>query len=108
MIKIQKDLKELIIICTKNIKGLTKKENIEKLLPIQTDNLLIQKEERKISIYKNKERLGSVWVECGCYSNLDILKIITKEYEIEVKNNSILELMKYKYKIDNMLIKENI
>lgn len=105
MIEIQKSLKELIIICAKNIKGLTKKEDIEKVLPIETENLIIRKEDKKISIYKNEEILGNVWEQFGCYSNLDILKIITKEYGIEVKSNDILELMKYKYIIDNMLIK---
>ena len=105
MIEIEDKIKELILICTKNIKGLTKVEDINKLLPIEADGFLIIKEERKIVFYKDGKLLGSVWQEVGCYSNLDILKIITKEYGIEVKNNNILELIKYKYKIDNLLLK---
>ena len=106
IMKVDKNVKQLIKICSKNIKGLTKKEEIDCLLPIETGDFTIKKEERALVIYKDKKFLGDVWVEVGCYSNLDILKIITKEYGIEPKNNSITELMKYKYLIDNILLEE--
>jgi len=105
MKKISEEIRNLIIICSKNIKGLTKKEDINKLLPIKTDILNIEQGERKIIISNNEKILGNVWEEVGCYSNLEILKIINKEYGIEPKKERILELMKYKYKIDNMIIK---
>lgn len=105
MIKISQELKNLITICSSNIKGLTKKEDIDKLLPIKTETLHIEKAERKIIISKEGKIIGAVWENVGCYSNLELLKIITKEYNIEPKSEKIIELMKYKYIIDNILVK---
>ena len=99
------EIKNVIEICCKNIKGLTKIEDIDNLLPIKTNVLNIEKIGKKIVISNQNEILGNVWQEVGCYSNLNLLKAITKEYNIEPKNERILELMKYKYKIDNMLLK---
>lgn len=104
MIEIQPKLKNLIKICSSNMKGLTKIEDIDKLLPIKTEKLYIEKQERKIVIRNQEKIIGTVWESVGCYSNLEILKIITKEYNIEPKNERIISLMKYKYIIDNILM----
>lgn len=105
MKKISPELRELIIVCSSNIKGWTKKEKIEKFLPIKSENLEITKNDRNITITQNGNVLGNVWENTGCYSNLELLKIITKEFNIEPKSEKILELMKYKYLIDNVLIR---
>lgn len=105
MKRISPELRKLIIVCSSNIKGWTKKEEIEKLLPIKSETLEIAKNDRNITIIKNGNVLGNVWENIGCYSNLEILKIITKEFNIEPKSERILELMKYKYLIDNVLVK---
>ena len=104
MNKIQGDLRKIITICLKNIKGLTKCEEIDNIIPIYTNKINIEKKDRKIVFSKENKILGTVWREVGCYSNLEILTLITKEYGIEPKNDRSLELMKYKYKIDNILM----
>lgn len=104
MKKIPVELKELILICEKNIKGLTKKEDIQELLPIRVDGFNIEVIDRKICISRYNKILGNIWEESGCYPNLALLKIITKEYNIEPDGEKIIQLMKYKYIIDNCLI----
>lgn len=106
MISVSSNLFDLIKSCSSNIKGLTKAEEIEKLLPIETDSIKIQKVDKKIIISNQNEILGSVWIEVGCYSNLKLLTLITKIYGLEPSSEKIFELMKYKYKIDNMFKKE--
>ena len=106
MISVPCNLFDLIKLCSSNIKGLTKAEDIEKLLPIETDSIKIQKVDKKIIVSNQNNILGSVWIEIGCYSNLKLLTLITKIYDLEPISENIFELMKYKYKIDNMFIKE--
>ena len=108
MINVPIKLFELIKICSSNLKGLTKAESIDKLLPIETEKIKIQKIERKIVILNKNKILGNVWTEFGCYSNLKILKLITKEYGLEPRSERILELMRYKYIIDNMFIEGEV
>ena len=102
MISVQKDLFEVISICKNNMKGLTKVEDIDKLLPIKSEKVCIMKDDRRIVVYNNERVIGTVWKEYGCYSNLELLKLITSEFGVEPKGERILELMKYKYLIDNL------
>ena len=101
---VQDSLKRIMIICLKNILGLTKCEEIDEILPIKTDKMRIDKEENRLVFLKEGKTIGTVWKQFGCYSNLEILTLITEEYGIEPKNNRSFELMKYKYKIDKILM----
>lgn len=93
------NLKKLIILCTYNLKGITTKEQIEVLLPIQEKDLKIFKEDNKIIFQKEYKKIGEVWIEANTYSNLEILKYITPEYNIKYKSDNITDLIKYRNKI---------
>lgn len=98
------NLRELILLCSENLKGLSRKSDIEKLLPIKDDNFFIDTQDSKLIIKYNNELLGNIWLDTNCYSNLEILKLITQVYNISFKNEEILELVKYKNKITMMLL----
>lgn len=98
------NLRELIVLCLENLKGLSRKSDIEKLLPINDDNFFIDTQDRKLIIKYNDELQGNIWLDSNCYSNLEILKLITQIYDISFKNEEILELVKYKNKITMMLL----
>ena len=97
-------LRELILLCLENIKGLSRKSDIEKLLPINDDNFFIDIQDNKLIIKYNNELQGNIWLDTDCYSNLEILKLIVQIYNINLKNEEILELIKYKNKITMMLL----
>lgn len=97
-------LRELILLCSENIKGLSRKFDIEKLLPINNDNFFIDIQDNKLIIKYNNELQGTIWLDTSCYSNLEILKLITQVYNINFKNEEILELVKYKNKITMILL----
>lgn len=97
-------LRKLIIMCTYNIKGLTKKEEIEKLLPIKVNDVLIRIKDNTVVFERGNEEIGDVWLDTNCYSNLDILKNITPLFGIEYTGEEILELMKYRNKIILILL----
>lgn len=98
------NLKELLILCTYNLKGISNKEKIQKYLPIKENGLSIFVEDNKIVIQDQEKKIGEVWLEANTYSNLDILKLITPKYNIECKSNNILELMKYRNNIIAILL----
>lgn len=98
------NLKKLILICLENIKGMTRAEEIESLLPIDIDNIRVEKNNNAIEIFLNNQLDKTIWKEKDCYMNLEILKSLTKEYEISCKSDDILELMKYKNKVTLMLL----
>ena len=104
MIKPTGNLRELILLCLENIKGLSRRTDIERLLPINDDNFFIDIQDIKVIIEYNNTLLGHIWPDTNCYSNLEILKLITNVYEIDFKNEEILELVKYKNKITLMLL----
>lgn len=106
MNRVSNELKKIIEICCLNIKGLTKKEDIIKVLPIIDERISIEENDKKLVFYNKEKILGNVYEQVGCYSNLDILKIITKEYNIQPNNDKIIELLKYKFLIDNIIMKE--
>ena len=97
---ISKKLRDLIILCTYNIKGMTEKEKIKLILPIRDEDISIYMEEEKIVIKKNEDIIGEVWNDEEYYSNLEILKKITPLYGITCKGNGIIDIMKYR----NMII----
>ncbi len=90
--------------CTYNLKGITRKEKIEKYLPIEENGLLIYIENNRIIVQNGENHRGEIWSEANTYSNLDILKFITPIYNVICKNNSILELMKYRNNIIAVLL----
>ena len=96
---INERLRELLIICTYNIKGLTKRKIIEKYLPLKIKNLDIYQKDNRIIFERDKEEISDIWLDCNNYSNLEILKNITPIYGIECKGDNILDLMKYRSKI---------
>ncbi len=98
------NLRELIILCNDNIKGLSRKEDIKKYLPINIDGFSIEEENNKLVFKQNNEVIKNVWIDTNCYSNLEILKVIAKIYNIEYKSEEILELIKFKNKITLMLL----
>ena len=99
-----KKLKNLIVLCTYNIKGLTKDIEIEKCLPIKNDEIDIY-EDINILVFKSKGKIiGELLKDNKMYSNLQILNLITPIYGVECKKTGILELMKYRNNIIMTLI----
>ncbi len=98
------DLRKIFLICLDNIKGMTKSEEIEKLLPIKTDTVCIEKNNNSIEIFLNNKLDTIVWKDKECYMNLEILKSLTKDYNISCEGEGILDLIKYKNKIALMLL----
>lgn len=98
------NLRNLLVTCTYNIKGLTPKKIIEEYLPIKVKNLDIYIQNDTIFIEKDNEKVAEIWTDTNCYSNLEILKNITPIFGIKCKDNSILELMKYRNKIILILL----
>lgn len=97
-------LRKLILLCSENLKGLSRKSDIEKLLPINDNQFFIDTQDSRLIIKYNNELLGNILLDTNCYSNLEILKLITQVYNISFKNEEILELIKYKNKITMMLL----
>ena len=98
------NLRELIILCNDNIKGLSRREDIKKYLPIDVEDFSIEEENNKLVFKQDNEVIKNVWIDTNCYSNLEILKVIAKIYNIEFKSEEILELIKFKNKITLMLL----
>lgn len=98
----EKKLKELIMLCVHNIKGLIPKETIKYYLPIEIEEIKIYETGTKIVFEKEKER-EDILAEGNYYSNIEILRNITPIYNIEYKGDDILNLMKYRNKIILML-----
>ena len=98
------NLRKLFLICLDNIKGMTKSEEIESLLPINTDNIRVEKNNNSIGIFLNNKLDKIVWKDTDCYMNLEILKSLTKDYNISCESEEILDLMKYKNKVTLMLL----
>lgn len=105
MKKIKGKIRRLILKCNKDIEGYIDKEELIELLPIQEENLKIFEENNAIHIMINGQLRKRIYSLYGCYSNLDILKsIIPDLYGINLKSEQLLELMKFKYKIDNIVL----
>lgn len=98
------NLRKLILVCLENIKGMSKAEEIESLLPIYSDNIKIEKDNNSIKIFLNNNLDKIIWKEIDCYMNLEILKSITKVYQISCISEEILDLIKYKNKVTLMLL----
>lgn len=101
--KQENKIKQLIILCSHNIKGLISKEIVEQYLPIQIQNLKIYKEGNKIIFEKENTKLADILADGNYYSNIEILKNITPIYNIEYKGDDIFNLIKYRNKIILML-----
>lgn len=101
--KQEKQIKQLIILCSHNIKGLISKEIVEQYLPIQIQDLKIYEEENKIIFEKENTKLTDILADGNYYSNIEILKNITPIYNIEYKGDDIFNLIKYRNKIILML-----
>lgn len=98
------NLRNLIILCTYNIKGLTKDVEIKKFLPIKNDKLEIY-EDSNMLIFKSQGKIvGELLKDNNMYSNMHILNFITPIYGVECKNFKILNLMKYRNNIIMTLI----
>ena len=98
------NLRNLIILCTYNIKGLTKDVEIKKFLPIKNDKLEIY-EDSNMLIFKSQGKIvGELLKDNNMYSNMHILNFITPIYGVECKNFKILDLMKYRNNIIMTLI----
>lgn len=98
------NLRKLILLCLENIKGMTKSEEIENLLPINSDHFQIEKGNNNIEIYLNNKLEKIIWKDTECYMNIEILKAITKDYGITLESEDIVSLMKYKNKVTLMLL----
>ncbi len=98
------NFRKLLITCTYNIKGLTPKNIIQDFLPIKIQDLLVYIKDDVIIFEKENKKIGEIWTDTNCYSNLEILRNITPIYGIKCKDDSILELMKYRNKIILMLL----
>lgn len=98
------NLRNLIILCTYNIKGLTTDVEIKKFLPIKNDKLEIY-EDSNMLIFKSQGKIvGELLKDNNMYSNMHILNFITPIYGVECKNFKILDLMKYRNNIIMTLI----
>lgn len=96
-------IKQIIILCSHNIKGLISKEIVEQYLPIQIQDLKIYEEGNKIIFEKEKMKFTYILADGNYYSNIEILKNLTPIYNIEYKGDDILNLIKYRNKIILML-----
>ena len=94
--KIQNNkLRDLLVLCTYNLKGLTPKAKIEKCLPIDNEKLSIYEEYNMIVICdKNAKKVEKILAEGNTYSNIELLKPITKCYNINYIGDRIFDLMK--------------
>ena len=99
-----KKLRELIIHCTYNIKGLSKASEIRKLLPIKYEKLEIYEESNMLIFNYQENNIGKVLMDNNLYSNIEILKVITPIYGVRYKGIEILDLMKYRNNIIAVLI----
>ena len=98
------NLRELIILCNQNMKGLTKREAIRQYLPIEFENIKIEEDNNKLVFKQDNVIIKNVWIDTNCYSNLEILKVIAQIYNIEFKSEEILDLIKFKNKITLMIL----
>lgn len=99
----QRGLKELIRKCNNNIKGITKKEEIDQYLPIKQANIEIYIED-KILYIKSKQQIEKIYEQDGYYQNLEILKQIANIYGIKLRSNKILDLIKFKNIVEITLL----
>lgn len=100
----EKNLRELIIFCTYNIKGLIKDVEIRQLLPINSNGVKVYEDYNKLIVEYQNKIIGEILMENHTYSNLRILSLITPIYGINFKGTGILELMKYRNNIITILI----
>ena len=98
------NLRKLVILCTYNIKGLTKDEEIRRFLPIKDDEIEIYEDNNTLVFKLYGKVIKRLLKENNMYSNIQILNIITPIYGVECKKNNILELMKYRNNIIMILI----
>ena len=91
-------LRNMIILCTYNIKGFTESNTISQILPIKDENWEIY-EDSNILIFKYKnKKIAQILRDNNMYSNLKILSIITPIYNINCS------LIKYRIEIVTFLI----
>ena len=97
-------LRNMIILCTYNIKGFTESNTISQILPIKDENWEIY-EDSNILIFKYKnKKIAQILRDNNMYSNLKILSIITPIYNINCKGKDIVSLIKYRIEIVTFLI----
>ena len=96
------NLRELIILCNDNIKGLSRREDIKKYLPIDVEDFSIEEENNKLVFKQDNEVIKNVWIDTNCYSNLEILKVIAKIYKIEYNSEWKYHIKVLKKKWNNM------
>lgn len=98
------NLRNLVILCTYNIKGLTKDGEIRNFLPIKDDKIEIYEDNNTLVFKLYGKIIKKILKENNMYSNIQILNIITPIYGVQCKKNNILELMKYRNNIIMTLI----
>lgn len=106
--KVNDELEEVITLCLKNLKGLTAKEELNKVLPVKYKNLVINYEDKKIAFYKDKNYKDAVWTDSNFFSNFLLLKKIGEAFGITCEKQDILSLMKFKMKIELLLCSEGV
>lgn len=97
-------LRNMIVLCTYNIKGLTESNIISAILPIRDENWEIYEDSNTLIFKYRNQNVGQIIRENNMYSNLKILSIITPIYNIKCKEKGIVSLMKYKAEIVTFLI----
>lgn len=97
-------LRNMIVLCTYNIKGLTESNIISTILPIRDENWEIYEDSNTLIFKYRNQNVGQIIRENNMYSNLKILSIITPIYNIKCKGKGIVSLMKYKAEIVTFLI----
>lgn len=102
--KINKRTKDLIILCTANLKGRTKREIVDGYLPLTIGETTIYGKDNRIIVEKSKQEIADIWSDGGYYSNLEVMEKITPIWGIKNKGVDILELMKYRNQIIGMLL----
>lgn len=106
--KVNEELEQIIVLCLKNLKGLTSKEEFKQVLPVTYKGLVINYEDKKIAFYNNKTYKDAVWTDTGYFSNLLVLKKIGEAFGITCPKQDVISLMKFKMKIELLLCSEGV
>lgn len=100
-----KNLKNLMGFCVKNIKSATKMKDLEKYLPIKDEKMWIYLLDEKLFFF-HEEQVSHLWNENGYFSNLQILKRIAYPFGIEIKKEDIFSVATFAEKIKKILSEE--
>lgn len=99
-------LKILTEFCNKNIKSMSKVEELEKFLPIEDEKLKIFIMDGKM-FFQSGEKLSYIWNEDNYYSHLEILKRIGAVYGVSLNGEDIFAVALFYEKISELIKRGN-